>query len=44
MKEEQVSINDYKDLICDMIQSMNNEKFIKQIYNIVFNEIKSARS
>lgn len=34
----------YKKLICDMIQGMTNEKFIKQIYSIVCRESKKEMS
>lgn len=37
---EQVPISVYKELICDMIQDMDNERFIKQIYSIVLQQIQ----
>lgn len=33
----------YKKLICEMIMEMNSERFIRQIYSIIYNERKRAR-
>ena len=37
---EQYPISLYKKLICEMIMDMNNDRFIKQIYSIIYNERK----
>ncbi len=37
---EQVPISVYKELLCDMIQEMDDERFIKQIYSIVLRQIQ----
>ena len=36
----QVSIEVYKQLICNMIQDMTDERFIRQIYSIVYRQMK----
>lgn len=36
----QVSIEVYKKLICDMIQDMNDDRFIRQIYSIVYRQLQ----
>ena len=36
----EASVDVYKDMICSMIRSMNNERFIKQIYGIIYRENK----
>ena len=41
---EHTPIEVYKKLICDMVQSAENEKFIKQIYSIVLTETKRTGS
>jgi hypothetical protein len=33
---------DYKKLIIDMIQKINDEKFLRQIYTIIIRHIKRA--
>ena len=38
MNQESVGV--YKRLICDMIQSMTDERFIRQIYSIVFRQYR----
>ena len=38
LEKENVSIDVYKKLICDMIQNINDLRFIRQIYSIVYNE------
>ena len=40
MEKETVHIDVYKQLICDMIQSMTDERFIRQIYSIVYRQRK----
>jgi hypothetical protein len=44
MEQEQVTLSTYKELICDMIQQMNDIRFIKQIYSIVFRQAKRTGS
>ena len=44
MEQEQVTLSTYKELICDMIQQMNDIKFIKQIYSIVLRQAKRTGS
>lgn len=39
---EKVSIEVYKKLICDMIMEMGDERFIRQIYSIVYRQRKRA--
>jgi hypothetical protein len=39
---EQVPISVYKELLCSMIQDMDNERFIKQIYSIVLRETQRS--
>ena len=34
----ETSVDVYKDLICSMIRKMSNERFIKQIYGIIYRE------
>jgi hypothetical protein len=34
-KNNNIPIEVYKKLLCDMIQEMNDNKFIRQIYSIV---------
>lgn len=36
----QVSIEVYKKLICNMIQDMNDDRFIRQIYSIVYRQMQ----
>ena len=36
----QVSIEVYKKLICDLIQDMTDERFIRQIYSLVYRQMK----
>lgn len=36
----QVSIEVYKNLICEMIQDMNDDRFIHQIYSIVYRQMQ----
>lgn len=38
MKQKSVEV--YKRLICDMIARMNDERFISQIYSIVFRQYR----
>lgn len=40
MEKDNVSIDVYKKLICDMIQEMNDVRFIRQIYSIVYRQKK----
>lgn len=40
MEKDSVPIDVYKNLICDMIQSMTDLRFIRQIYSIVYREQK----
>lgn len=40
MEQEQITLSTYKDLICDMIQQMDDIRFIKQIYSIVYYQRK----
>ena len=40
MEKETVPIEVYKKLICDMIQEMEDERFIRQIYSIVLRQRK----
>lgn len=40
MEQEQITISTYKDLICEMIQQMDDSRFIKQIYSIVYRHRK----
>lgn len=35
-------IETYKKLICEMIMGMNDERFIRQIYSIIYTERKRA--
>jgi hypothetical protein len=43
MKEhEQIPISVYKELLCSMIQDMDNDRFIKQIYSIVLRQTQCA--
>lgn len=44
MGKEQVPIEVYKKLICDMVQGLSDERFIKQIYSIIFTQIKRTGS
>lgn len=44
MEQEQVTLSTYKELICDMIQQMNDIRFIKQIYSIVLRQTKRTGS
>lgn len=44
MEQEQITISTYKDLICEMIQQMDDPRFIKQIYSIVFRQAKRTGS
>lgn len=39
---EQVPISVYKELLCGMIQDMDNDRFIKQIYSIVLREAQKS--
>lgn len=36
----QVTIEVYKKLICDMIQDMDGDRFIRQIYSIVYRQMQ----
>ena len=36
----QTSVEVYKRLICDLIMDMTNEKFVRQIYSIVWRKYK----
>lgn len=40
MEKDKVPIDVYKKLICDMIQDMTDERFIRQIYSIVYRQRK----
>ena len=40
MKNETASNELYKKLICDMIQEINNTKFLQQIYSIIAREYR----
>lgn len=40
MEQEQITISTYKDLICEMIREMDDSRFIKQIYSIVYRQRK----
>ena len=40
MKHNEYPISVYKKLICDMIQETNDERFVKQIYSIIFMQRK----
>jgi hypothetical protein len=42
MKNENANIELYKKLICDLIQEVNDGKFLRQIYSIVARELKRA--
>lgn len=42
MEKETISIDVYKKLICDMIMDMMDEKFIRQIYSIIYVHKKRA--
>ena len=44
MEQEQITISTYKDLICEMIQQMNDIRFIKQIYSIILRQAKRTGS
>lgn len=44
MEKEQIPISVYKELICDMVRDMNDDRFIKQLYSIVLRQIKRAGS
>ena len=44
MEQKQVTLSTYKELICEMIQQMEDIRFIKQIYSIVFRQIKRTGS
>lgn len=44
MEQEQITISTYKDLICEMIQQMNDIRFIKQIYSIILRQTKRTGS
>ena len=44
MEKEKVPIEVYKKLICDMIQSMTDERFVRQIYSIVLRQTKRTGS
>lgn len=40
MEKESVPIEVYKKLICDLIQDMTDERFIRQIYSIIYRQRK----
>ena len=40
MKNETANNEIYKKLICDMIQEINDGKFLRQIYSIIVREVK----
>lgn len=40
MEKDSVPIEVYKKLICDLIQDMTDERFIRQIYSIVYRQRK----
>jgi hypothetical protein len=42
MKNESANNELYKKLICDLIQEVNDGKFLRQIYSIVVRELKRA--
>lgn len=41
---ERTLVEVYKKLICDMVQNMENERFLKQIYSIILRETKRTGS
>jgi len=44
MEDEKVTIDVYKELICDMISDMSDDRFIKQIYSIILRQTKRTGS
>ena len=40
MERENVPIEVYKKLICDLIQDMTDERFIRQVYSIIYRQRK----
>ena len=44
MEKEQIPIDVYKKLICDMIQDMTDIRFVRQIYSIIYRERKRTGS
>lgn len=41
---EHTTLEVYKKLICDMVQTMESERFLKQIYSILLTETKRTGS
>lgn len=44
MENNQVNTDLYKKLICDMVQDINDGRFLRQLYSILFKEYIKAGS
>lgn len=42
MANEQINVDLYKKLICDMVQDIDDDRFLRQIYSIILREYKKT--
>lgn len=42
MANEQINVDLYKKLICDMVQDIDDGRFLRQIYSIILKEYKKT--